>query len=82
MQVTDFCQFGTPWKKATKILLCYWPPMAIPRCRPSRGACSRSWLAHAILEGKGAKGVWPTARAQPYPLELRALLADLVAPAH
>jgi len=68
----DFCQFGTSWRKRTKLLFCHCNPkvaqQALGRsCTGTRGCCSRTCLRHQLLSGKAPGGTCWTLIAQPYP---------------
>ena len=83
--VTDFCQFGTCWRKRTR-LLCgnlQWDDVA--RCQRTclgHGICSRTNKQHFQLTGSNKHGVPWTRVAQPYPHQLcHALAFTLTAPA-
>ena len=71
--VTHFCQWGTPWKKATKFL-CYRCPTAeanLNRLCHARGCiCSRTQQPHVVLSGANKGGILWTRLAQPYPTPL------------
>ena len=70
MSITDYCPYGCPWRKRTKV--CTWSldPASLPhlRCHGRGGVCSRTGAKHIVLTG-----VHPTQRvpwtkfAQPYP---------------
>ena len=65
--VTDFCQFGVPWRKRTR-LLCLNAALirSVRRCSGSSGLCSRTHCKHTILQGT-CKGIARTLLAEPYP---------------
>ena len=74
---TDYCCWGTPWRKRTTMTFWFWPP-AVARiarvCRASRGAkgqpalCSTSRKPHVHLSGLDPKTkTFRTKQADPYP---------------
>ena len=78
--VLDFCQFGEPWQKPTKILGNFWPLQQLSkRCQPQGGLCSMSHQPHVHLSGTDDAGNFLTLKAQPYPWALAANVARLVA---
>ena len=72
--VTDFCQWGTRWRKRTRLLAGNINPIDLERlqkiCRGSRGLCSRTGCQHFQLTGSNSHGVPWTRVAQPYPARL------------
>ena len=72
--VTDFCQFGTRWRKRTKLLVGNMDPDDIARCcrlcHGPPGGCSRTHKKHFQLTGSARNGVPWTRIAQPYPPQL------------
>ena len=72
--ITDFCQFGTKWRKRTKLLVGNMYEDDIARC--SRlcagppGYCSRTVKKQQQLTGSTRNGVPWTRVAQPYPKQL------------
>lgn len=83
--VTDFCQFGTRWRKRTR-LLCgnlQWDDAA--RCQRTclgHGICSRTNKPHFQLTGSNKHNIPWTRVAQPYPSQLcHSLAFALTAPA-
>ena len=65
---TDFCQWGTPWRKATGLMsvhLDYQPASRV--CCGKPGICSRTGTSHQVLKGQRADGVFWTLIAEPYP---------------
>eukprot|EP00959_Pyramimonas_sp_CCMP1952_P211135 4418838-Pyramimonas_sp.AAC.1 len=62
-------QYGTPWKKPTRI--CAWHGGSgyhiCQKCRPCGRVCSRSQRPHLVLSGKAPGGVHYTALAASYP---------------
>lgn len=72
--VTDFCQFGTRWRKRTKFLVGNLCEDDIARCRRlcqgPPGICSRTHKHHLQLTGSASNGIPWTRIAQPYPKQL------------
>ena len=74
---TDYCCWGTPWRKRTTMIFWFWPAAvaSIGRvCRASRGAkgqpaiCSTSRKPHVHLSGVDPKTkAFCTKQADPYP---------------
>ena len=82
---TDFCQFGTPWRKRTLLLCGNLDSQDVDRLqRQCQGpTCSRSGRPHFQLTGSNAKGIPWTRVAQPYPAALcKALAFSLTCPSH
>eukprot|EP00959_Pyramimonas_sp_CCMP1952_P212013 4437007-Pyramimonas_sp.AAC.1 len=51
----DFCIFGKPWMKRTRILsMSVRHDHATPRCSSRHGFCDRANKPHEILEGRRA----------------------------
>ena len=74
---TDFCQWGTCWKKSTGFLTTFCDVGFIDRrchCK-SRGICSRTHRTHHPLVGCNAHGVFWTHIAEAYPVALCRALA-------
>ncbi len=69
---TDFCAFGTPWRKSTGFLVWQFPQLhsICGICNCHQGRCSFSGRKHIILSGKDSLGQWMTRRAQPYPIRM------------
>ena len=76
--ITDFCQYGTRWRKRTKLLCGNLDTQDLDRldkrCTGS-GLCSRSGHPHFQLTGSNHQGVPWTRVAQPYPRGLCQQLA-------
>ncbi len=70
----DFCQFGTPWRKATGILSTFCRPHTFQRICSGQKKCGRSRRPHQVLKGCNAQGVFWTHVAEPYPRGLCGLL--------
>ena len=68
----DFCQYDMPWRKATRILHWGCPELAVGArwCSSRTGFCTRSGKRHFTLTGTDDKGVFWTARSEPYPAKL------------
>ena len=84
--ISDFCQFGTLWRKRTKFLCGNLDTQDVARigrlCR-GRGVCDRTGRQHFQLTGSNHQGVPWTHIAQPYPTLLCKQLAfSLTAPSH
>jgi len=64
----DFCAFGAPWRKRTRLLYCHvdLSPL-VPRKCSGRGLCSFSGRPPQVLEGKNELGIFWTHIAEPYP---------------
>ena len=78
--VTDQCQHGTRWKKATRFASWFAgsPPSDLEwRCKPRGNICSRTSLPHVMLRGNvpGSGKSW-TSQAEGYPARLSTLLAS------
>ncbi len=77
MVTTDQCQFGTRWRKRTR--LCCWnvPNSAqLGRlCHGRKGQCSLSGKHHIVLTGPSPCGIPWTRLAQEYPRKLCTALA-------
>ena len=68
----DFCAWGAPWRKATRLLSYCMPELhaAAVHCNSTGGICSFSRKPHFILQGSDPAGVFWTARSEPYPPRL------------
>ena len=76
--VTEFCQFGTAWRKSTQFAAVHLniEVLELYRCLGSRrGLCKRTGLPHTPLCGTAANGQWLTKIAEPYPCKLCTVLA-------
>ena len=73
---TDFCQWGTPWRKRTAFAAVCGDFSRVSRlcCRTSN-CCSRSLRPHQQLKGIAPDGRFWTAVAEPYPRPLCRILA-------
>ena len=77
--VTEFCAYGTAWRKSTRIVgvhidLSYIGAM---RCVGSkRGLCLFTGCSHVPLTGQTSTGQWLTKLAEPYPWKLCRLLGQ------
>ena len=78
--VVDFCRYGTPWRKRTRLLALHCDLSASSvRCEGVRGCCSETQRPHERLMGRrpGEK-IDRTKLAESYPVKwTRALVADL-----
>ena len=71
----DQCQYGTPWRKSTRVLVGNVPEQdciyLFKKCFSGRDrCCSRSGKRHVILQGKHPSGLNWTAIAAAYPRKL------------
>ena len=70
----DFCQFGTRWRKSTKLVFGNVPAEALEglaKCRfHGRGCCSCTGKPHLVLSGTAPNGKFWTLIAQAYPKQL------------
>ena len=76
---TDFCQWGTRWKKPTGLLTanlkeCHTKKLSC-QCSGPPGICSRTGRRHFVLTGSAPGGKPWTLVAQPYPKPFSASLA-------
>ena len=71
---TDFCMYGMPWRKRTKIAAVHVDLEPCSRLCKGRGICSNSHKPHVELSGK-FQGVFRTSIAEPYPRALSNALA-------
>ena len=79
--MTDFCQWGTEWRKRTRLMGGNLPAEDVAKlarhCCGSRGYCSRgACRKHKQIRGNGPGGIPWTRIAQPYPRELARGLAS------
>jgi hypothetical protein len=77
--ITEFCMWGTDWRKATGFLSAFVDLSFMTECRclgAKRGLCKRSGKAHHVLSGTNDKGVFWTSTAEPYPAALCQKLAS------
>ena len=74
-QVIEYCRFGTPWRKSTKIaaFLIDLGPLAKYRCVGP--VCVLTGQKHQELSGKDACGRFRTKQAEAYPRKLCNILA-------
>ena len=84
--VTDFCQFGTQWRKRTRFLCGNMDSIDLHRLQhtcTNSGICNRTGKQHFQLIGSNKQGIPWTRIAQPYPQKLcRALAHALSAHKH
>ena len=76
--LTEFCMYGEPWRKATRLLgvhICL-ERLGHFRClHKARGTCARTGLPHVILTGKDDLQRFRTTVAQAYPRKFCKTLA-------
>ncbi|CAK0850468.1 unnamed protein product, partial [Prorocentrum cordatum] len=74
-QVIEYCRFGTPWRKSTRIaaFLLDLAPLAKFRC--TGPVCVLTGQRHQELSGKDASGRFRTRLAEAYPRKLCSTLA-------
>lgn len=75
--VTEFCAYGTAWRKSTRFIGVHvdLAPVGAMRCIGSkRGLCLFTGCPHLPLCGQTASGEWLTKVAEPYPWKLCRLL--------
>ena len=68
--VSDFCQYGKPWRKRTRVAAWNVEPSLMPckKCT-GRGTCSRTAKPHIILTGTHPTfHIAMTKYAEPYPI--------------
>ena len=74
--VTDFCQWGVPWRKRTTLRLwCVQSPELLAKRCIGCGRCSRTGQPHVQLVGVAQCGRFWTSVAEPYPKPLCRRLA-------
>lgn len=76
--LTEFCAYGTAWRKSTRIVGVHidLSPVGSMRCIGSkRGLCLFTGCPHLPLSGQVASGEWRTKIAEPYPWKMCRLLA-------
>ena len=72
----DFCKFGSPWMKPTRLMLAFCQTGFLEkRCRPLGCICSRSGKPHVRLVGVSRPGVFATVQAEKYPRPFARALA-------
>ena len=72
--LSEFCQWGTPWRKSTGFLTANldFSSVSAHRCLGAkRGMCKRTNLPHIVLAGFDANRQFLTKIAEPYPIRLR-----------
>ena len=67
---TDYCGFGTPWRKRTSLAFANCDLSGAARHCTGRARCSYSGVPHVQLAGTNAEGKFMTLVAEPYPREL------------
>ena len=78
--VTDYCQWGQPWRKRTRLLIgnaCAEDLIKLERRCTGRGICSRTGRPHAHLEGS-TNGVRRTLIAMTYPERFAHAIASIL----
>eukprot|EP00959_Pyramimonas_sp_CCMP1952_P146133 3059714-Pyramimonas_sp.AAC.1 len=76
----DFCQWGVPWMKPTRLVCSYLPVESLGRRRKvCRGRCSRTNKPHVSLTGKNSNGIFKTRVAEEYPKCFSRALANAFA---
>ena len=83
VRVIDFCAYGMPWRKRTRLLLgnvdsCDLERLSFRKCSGVSGGCSFRPHKHFHLTGTGPGGVPWTSLAQPYPSLLCKDLAHIL----
>ena len=75
--ITDFCSYGTPWRKRTRFWS--WGLDGTERlrniCKSTHGTCDFSCKQHVLLKGVNKHGKYLTLQAQPYPCSLCTAIA-------
>ena len=66
---TDYCQYGTPWRKRTRVVAWNVCSSSLPSQKCSgRGTCSRSGIPHIVFKGTHPiHNIAWTKYAEPYP---------------
>lgn len=74
----DFCMFGTPWRKATKVLHANALGLtdAARCCAGAGGRCERSGKFHFALRGRDARSEFYASRSAEYPAPLARIWAS------
>ena len=79
VRTTHMCQYGVPWRKATRFL--FWcvdaDKVDMPLCRMQNGRCSATGKQHLQLSGTSGSA-FLTAQSQVYPRKLAALLCCIL----
>lgn len=68
--VSDYCQYGMPWRKRTRVQCWSCDPAIVPcrKCSGRGGLCSRTGKPHVILTGTHpTTHTSMTKHAEPYP---------------
>ena len=74
-ELIEYCAFGTPWRKSTR-LVGFLIDLAFCRQRRCTGrACRFTGEKHLVLSGTNEAGIFRTKVAEPYPAGLCRLLA-------
>ena len=72
---SDFCCWGTPWRKSTGFATCNMPTHGFARACRGRKVCDNTGCPHCVLKGQNEQGVFWTLIAEPYPEKLCRALA-------
>ena len=83
MTSLHMCQYGTPWKKSTTLMIFGVPANSFEfnKCKATRsGICSRSHQNHIVLRGTDGQGKFLSAQAQVYPTQFARALAEKLEP--
>ena len=75
----DFCQFGTPWRKRTRLISsCSALSSLSNTCQLKSGRRCKSGKRHIQLVGRDSNHVFWTARAQAYPKSFCKKAAEII----
>ena len=75
---TDFCQFGTPWRKSTGLMVGLCNTGFVEKVCTGYRCCSKSGHPHVQLCGQCPKtGLFMTHLAEPYPRGLCTLMVKM-----
>jgi len=72
---SDFCCWGTPWRKSTGFATCGMPTNGFCRTCRGRKVCDITGRPHTVLKGTDSNGTFWTLIAEPYPEKLCRALA-------
>ena len=75
MTRSDFCCWGTPWRKSTGFATCGMPTNGFARACRGRKVCDITGRPHTVLKGTDSNGTFWTLVAEPYPEKLCRALA-------
>jgi hypothetical protein len=82
---TEFCMWGTPWRKSTSFLHAGLDLSVVGdrRClNAPRGFCRRTLIPHMCLRGRAPNGSWWTNIGEPYPPKLCHALVEAFCNSH